>query len=329
MRKTAGLFAPWLTVKIAYLVLAHNNPRHLQRLVDALRSESAAFFVHIDRKSRWHDFAGLRGADIHFTTERIPVYWGDFSQVEAILLLMRAGLADPRGFEVLVLLSGTDYPLHGARYIEDFFSRHRGREFINIVRMPCEAAGKPLSRLSTYKPSAGSSLPRKLVRKTHATLVRAGVLSGQRAWESSLQGLEPHGGSTWWALSREACEYIRDFAARETGVVRFFRHTVCPDESFFQTIIANSPFKSRVRRNLTYADWSGGGANPALLDEGQVDFLTASPAVVLDDIYGTGEVLFARKFSDEAEGLVQRLDRAIAEKERPLGHLQGAGAEAR
>jgi hypothetical protein len=38
----------------------------------------------------------------------------------------------------------------------------------------------------------------------------------------------------------------------------------------------------------------------------------------LDDVYGTGEILFARKFSDEAEEIVLRLDQLISEKEDRL-----------
>ena len=38
-------------------------------------------------------------------------------------------------------------------------------------------------------------------------------------------------------------------------------------------------------------------------------------SIILDDILGVGEVLFARKFSDEAKDIVIRLDQIIREKE--------------
>jgi len=70
-----------------------------------------------------------------------------------------------------------------------------------------------------------------------------------------LHELIPYGGSTWWALSREACELVTAFVARERDFVRFFHHVICPDESFFQTIVGNSELRSQIRRNVTYVDW--------------------------------------------------------------------------
>jgi hypothetical protein len=277
----------------------------LQRLVKALSSRSSAFFLHIDRKSNLGDFSNLNGETVYVSRERIPVYWGDFSQVEAVLILLRLALAEQIRFDYFVLLSGTDYPLQPVSYIDRFFESNSGKEFMNIVQLPCEAAGKPISRLTTYQPSPGDSQPARVMRKL---LVTAGVIPAERDYKPYLRNLVPYGGSTWWALSREACEYIQRFIDNEPEVVNFFKHTICPDESFFQTIIGNSPYKARTQRNLTYADWSSGGPNPAYLTETHLEFLTATASIVLDDVYGTGEILFARKFSDEAEEIVLRLD---------------------
>jgi hypothetical protein len=302
-------------VKIAYLILAHNNPKHLQRLIRALSSSLSAFFIHIDRKSRLGDFSNVNGDNVYFAQERIPVYWADFSQVEAILVLLRIALAEQHRFDYFVLLSGTDYPLQPASYIESFFERNSGKEFMNIVQMPCEAVGKPISRLTTYKPRPGDSKIAKIMRKL---LVKTGAIPADRNYKSHLRNLVPHGGSAWWALSREACEYIQSFADNEPQVVNFFKHTVCPDESFFQTILGNSSCKARMQRNLTYTDWSGGGSSPAYITEKHLELFAASSSIILDDAYGAGEILFARKFSDEAKDIVIRLDQLIREKEDRL-----------
>ena len=36
------------TMKIAYLILAHNNYNHLKKLVNALNDGNGVFFIHID-----------------------------------------------------------------------------------------------------------------------------------------------------------------------------------------------------------------------------------------------------------------------------------------
>ncbi|MGA7075481.1 MAG: beta-1,6-N-acetylglucosaminyltransferase, partial [Halobacteriota archaeon] len=129
-------------MKIAYLVTAYNNPKHLQRLINALSSKSSAFFIHIDRKSNIDDFSGINGENVYFCEKRTRCYWGDFSVSQAILDLIRMALADARQFNYFPLLSGTDYPVQPTSYIETFFRRHNGTEFISMVQMPCEEEGK-------------------------------------------------------------------------------------------------------------------------------------------------------------------------------------------
>lgn len=299
-------------MKIAYLIVAHNNPAHLQRLITALSSSSASFYVHIDKKSTIDPFLDIQGDRIHFTQARVPVFWGDFSQVEATLVLLRSALLDPVRSDRFVLLSGADYPLRSACSIEQFFGIDPGREFMNLVAMPCAAAGKPISRLTAYRLRPGDPL---LHRAKQKILMMAGLLPNQRAYQDYLGALVPYGGSTWWALSREACDFILRFVTRESRAVQFFMNTLCPDESFFQTILGNSPFKSRIVRNLTYTDWSAGGASPENITERHLALFRTPAAFTQDDIYGSGEKLFARKFVNQSGHLVALLDRQIREQD--------------
>ena len=295
-------------MKIAYLVLAHNNPEHLRRLISALSSGASSFFIHVDKKSNVDPFLSMEGNNIHLTQERASVFWGDFSQVEAILVLLRSAMADRRRFDRFVLLSGTDYPLRSASSIERFFASKPDQEFINLVAMPSKAAGKAISRLTDYKIRPGDRLISRAIRKA---LMMAGVLPQKRDYKTYLRDLAPYAGSTWWALSRAACDFILRFVTRETQAVDFFRNTICPDESFFQTILGNSDFRSKIVRNLTYTDWSDGRASPAVMTERHLDFFRATSSFAPDDTYGGGEMLFARKFADGPVDLVAKLDKQI------------------
>jgi core-2/I-Branching enzyme len=301
-------------MKIAYLILAHNTPRHLSRLVAALSSESSGFFIHLDRKSNEEDFRNIEGPGVHLAEERVAVYWGDFSQVEATLLILRAALADPRDFDRFVLLSGSDYPLRSASFIEQFFARNADKEFINLVTMPSQEAGKPLSRLTTYRVRPGEPTVGRIVRKA---LMKLRIQASRRDYTLYLRDLVPYGGSTWWGLSREACEHVVSFVDRESQVVAFFKNTVCPDESFFQTILGNSRFKSRIARNLTYTDWSEGSSSPAVITDKHLEFFRGHPSFPPDSVYGEGEMLFARKFPDGSESLVASLREQIEEQGAP------------
>jgi Core-2/I-Branching enzyme len=291
-------------VKIAYLILAHDSPRHLRRLVQALSSSSAHLFIHLDLKSDRRSFDGMESPKVHFTAARIPVYWGDFSQVEATLNLLRAAIAHEAAFERFVLLSGVDYPVRSPAYIEGFFAANPDTEFINLVEMPCPAAGKPISRLTTYKYRPNERGVAAFARKV---LIRIGVLPPERDYHAHFGSLIPYAGSEWWAVTRDAAEYILTFAESQPAIYNFFKNTHCPDESFFQTVLGNSRFRPRIRRNVTFADWSRGGARPANLTMEHMRFLRETPLFDASDVYGPGEVLFARKFSDDSAQLVASL----------------------
>jgi len=283
-------------MNIAYLILAHNNPGHLARLTQALATENSAIFIHIDKKADMRPFLQIARRNVHFTSKRVPVYWGDYSQIQAILTLVDTAMAMSQRYDYLVLLSGSDYPLRTAAQLEAHFVKYRGSEFINMVSMPSEAASKPLSRLTDYKPR--QELKAKLAAQIRRVLVKAGIISRTRDYKACFDALTPYAGSEWWALTHDACAYIQNFVARNRRIMKFFVNTSCPDEMVFQTILGNSPFKDKVRRNLTYTDWSRGGSSPANVEMRHIERIRSEKVMMVNDVYGQGELLFVRKVVD-------------------------------
>jgi hypothetical protein len=289
---------------IAYLLLVHANPAHVQRLITRLRSNNAVFFLHLDKKADPQAFAQLQADDVSLVPDAVAVHWGDYSQVEAILRLMKTALA-AGGFERFVLLSGADYPLWPTADIEAFFGNHPLDEFISMVPMPSDAAGKPLARLTTYvvRPTL-SSLHSLALR----ILLKARVMPRQRNLQRALGPVKPYGGSTWWALTRSACAYVVEFVEHNPDLVRFFQGTQYADETFIHTILGNSPLLPNVKRNLTYTDWSAGGSSPANLSVVHLDYFRATKQFGPEGAYGSGPMIFARKFNDNDADLLRLLD---------------------
>lgn len=293
-------------MKIAYLIFAYKNPKLIKKEIEQLSSENCGFFIHIDQKSDLSEFSEIKGHNIAFSDVRIPVYWAEFSGIEAILVLIKRALIDQQGYDYLVLLSGSDYPLRSAVYIESFFERNRGAEFMSVTRLP--APGKPISRLNTLRYPSAQPL-RRFLFKGFAKLGLA-----QRDHQQYLGPMTPYGGNTWWSLSRAACEYILNFIAENPRAVTFFRNVFAPEELFFHTILGNSVFKPNLRRNLLYEDWSTPGAHPATITAQHIAKFESSDQINLTDMYGPGEFLFARKFSDESLELLTRIDQIIRTK---------------
>lgn len=273
--------------------------------MNRLLCDDCSFFVHIDRKSDLNEFTDIKGKNVFFCEKRIPVHWAEFSGVRAVLLLIRQALAAPQKHDYFVLFSGSEYPLQSREYVHKFFEANRGAEFMSIVKMPSAAAGKPISRINTLRIQSDRPVYRYIVR----VLARLGF--ARRDYRKHLGNLEPYSGHTWWALTREACQYISDFEEGSPQIAGFFENTFAPEETFFHTILGNSPFKSRMRRNLIYEDWSALGGHPAMINEKHIASFEAQERVTLDDAYGFGEVLFARKFSDENLQMVDKLEEAM------------------
>ncbi|MFR5854597.1 MAG: beta-1,6-N-acetylglucosaminyltransferase [Lachnospiraceae bacterium] len=63
--------------------------------------------------------------------QRIPVYWGGYSAVEATVQLLRAALLwEGQPFDRFVLLQGLDYPIRTNREIHAFLEEKAETEFL-------------------------------------------------------------------------------------------------------------------------------------------------------------------------------------------------------
>ena len=65
-----------------------------------------------------------------------------------------------------------------------------------------------------------------------------------------------------------------------------------------------------------YRDWPTPGAHPAMLDDAHIRFFEGQEKVCVEDQFGSGETLFARKFSDDRLELLRRIDDMIDRKEK-------------
>jgi hypothetical protein len=126
-------------------------------------------------------------------------------------------------------------------------------------------------------------------------LIKSGIISRGRDYKAYFGGLTPYAGSTWWALTHDACSYIQNFVARHPRIMKFYANTTLSDEMVFQTILGNSHFKDNVRRNLTYTDWSMGGPHPSDIEMRHVDRIRSERVLTANDVYGQGELFFVRK----------------------------------
>jgi hypothetical protein len=92
------------------------------------------------------------------------------------------------------------------------------------------------------------------------------------------RGVKIYGGSQWMILSRAFCEYATNLR-HIWRYSLFFRNIYVPDESFYHTLLMNSPFRDTlVNDNRRYIDWVSGPERPRVLRMSDLPLITASGA---------------------------------------------------
>lgn len=242
---------------LAYLIVTHAWPELLRRQVSALRADGVSFFIHVDAKADQQAFVESV-ADIpeaRFVAPRVAVNWGSYSQCEAILNTARAALAARRPARRLVLLSGACYPIApNSKLLRLCGSR---AQFIGHRRIDSDE--RALARIR--RPYL---IDHPLINRRAAGAEEPLRRSLRLYLNNFLDGLpdQPplpfayHKGSTWWALTADAVQYLLDWIDTNPATVQTFRYSQCPDESLPHSVLASSKFADAIRAPLHYVDWS-------------------------------------------------------------------------
>jgi hypothetical protein len=129
----------------AFLIIAHNKFQQLKKLIETLDSPDHDIYIHIDKKAGDIDIASLIESVKHSRItfiERMSVIWGDYTQIECEMHLIKAAVQN-RKYQYIHLLSGVDMPIKSQKYMHEFFDKHNGKQFLhfesyNMAESECE-----------------------------------------------------------------------------------------------------------------------------------------------------------------------------------------------
>lgn len=273
----------------AWLILTHGSFEILEKQLHFLDSENADFYIHVDAKSEFNAerfLAVPKKSRITFVA-RHRISWGHFAMVEAELELLRA--ATPGGYDYYHLLSGVDVPLKSREYIEEYFTRAPGTNYVSFLSP--EISRSDLYRVMFYYPLQRYNIRKPAVRRALRNLSGAVQLGfGVDRTRRLPDDFVFQKGSQWFSITHPLAQYLLE---KEDEIRSIFSNTYCPDEMFLQTEIMNSPFRGTLppaafENNyascLRYIDWQRG--NPYTFTDADLDELLAAPETAL----------FARKF---------------------------------
>lgn len=265
-------------------------------MVSALNHPNVSFIIHINKKvdlaansiiSKLNEWE-----NITFLTNRVKVNWGGFSHLIAIIKMMKMALnISNAGY--FHLMSDSCYPIKSIEEICSFFEENKGKEFIEYTELPStEWTFGGLHRIEYYH--LHDIIPVKKNKLNWMLNEYFMLLQKHLKLKRSIGSQTYYGGSPWWSLTKEAVQYCINEIEHATNFYKKNRHTFCFEESCFQTILANSPFKEKmINTDLRYVDWRNRNGNtPANLDETDFETLTTSADLFARKfVYPTGDIL--------------------------------------
>ena len=287
-------------IRHAFIISAYKLPRNLARLVAALRTDATAILIGVDAQTDRRMFETMRREvgdwpNVRFLPRHRSKY-RSFGHVRFTLKGVATLEAEGIAYDFLSLLTGQDYPIKPNSVIASYLAARQGHSFLKHIAMPnpdWRLGGMDrLERAHFYVGARSFAVP----RRNHWPV-------GPRVLP---YGLAPWSGSGYWTMCGEHARYVHRFVQSHPDLVTFFRRVDIPDEIFFQTILANSPFRDQlVDDDLRFIDWSRDNEWPAVLTTEDLPALQGSPK------------LFARKFDATRDAeVLDAIDEQLREAPR-------------
>ena len=280
---------------VAYILLCHKDPDAVIAQAEQLTETGDYIAIHFDKSAPTSDFQKVTRAlkdnpNVALVTRRVRCGWGQWSLVEASLRAVNLALASfPRATH-FYMLSGDCMPIKTSEYIHNFLNE-RDADFIeshDFFESDWIKTGMKEDRL-IYRHFVNERAHKRLFYALHSAQKRLGLA------RNIPEDLQVHIGSQWWCLRRPSMERLMALVAQRRDILRFFKYTWIPDETFFQTMIRMVvPAEEIESRSLTFLMFSDYGM----------------PLVFYNDHYDmllNQDFLFARKISPEAGVLKEKL----------------------
>ncbi|XP_041943359.1 xylosyltransferase 1 [Alosa sapidissima] len=236
--------APAVPVRIAFMLVVHGRAtRQVQRLFKAIYHTSHFYYIHVDMRSNYlhREMLALAAQypNVRVTTWRMSTIWGGASLLSMYLQAMADLLAmKDWAWDFFINLSAADYPIRTNDQLVAFLSKYRDMNFI-------KSHGRDNARFIRKQ-----GLDRLFFEcDTHMWRL------GDRKIP---EGVSVDGGSDWFLMNHVFVDYvINSQDDLVTNMKRFYAYTLLPAESFFHTVLENSPHcESMVDNNLRITNWN-------------------------------------------------------------------------
>ncbi len=281
--------------KIAFILLCHKDPDAIIQQAEQLTAMGDCISIHFDASAKPELYQRIRKAlddnpNVTFSRKRIKCGWGEWSLVQATLYALDAAVKTFPRCTHFYMLSGDCMPIKSAKYTHAFLDDNDKDyvESFDYFNSDWIKTGMKEERL-IYRHFFNERTQKWLFYRSFELQKKLGLT---REVPADLQIMI---GSQWWCLRRRTAEWILSFTRKRPDVMRFFKTTWIPDETFFQTLVRHLvPGDEIETRTLTFLMFSDYGM--------PVTFYNDHYEMLLNQ-----DFLFARKISPGAKDLKTKL----------------------
>ncbi len=275
----------------AFLITAYRDFAALESSIEhLLKIEDCFIFITVDKKQR--GFISEIKANSKFLNHSkiqwrfdLTINWGSYGHVQAYLDMCKQALEIHADYyhsmtgQCRVVLNPSEFTSAFSKKSENYI------EFFQLPRKEWDGKLGGLGRIKFWQ------LYDFLDAKKHGKFfkrINQYLVSIQKILNISRLQINKtyYGGSGYWSLHVNAVEIL----LQETRLTHSeWRHTFCPEECIYQTILVNSPLKKTlVNNNLRFVLWDKQHNEiPGILDESNLQEIKKSNAI------------FARKFDSK------------------------------
>ncbi len=305
-------------MKVCYFIQTHKNLQQINRLTQTIKCLSPYSQIIISHDSKHYDFdftylKSFSGVNVL----QAQGGRGDFHIVQGYLDAVDWLFKQNIEFDWLINLTGQDYPTQPLSQLESLLAESNYDGFIEHFKVFSEQSHWSIKeggsrylyryrKLASELPEWKKNLlnPLKVVnyiqpffRDNFSYDIRIGVKTLTPFNENFIC----YGGSFFCILSKKCIQYLYDFLKSRPDIVNYYKGVTESDESFIQTVLANSQLFNLSNDCKRYFDFSG-------TRNGRPRILTIHdyPSLLQNNIN------FARKFDVEQDSkILDALDARI------------------
>ena len=313
-------------MKHAVLIMAHKNKTQLIRLIKALACPHFDIFVHPDLnwKLSKEDLSDIENSaeNVCICSKRIHGILDNWSLPQIALNLIDDVLNNEKSKDVdysyFLLLSGQDYPIKSKKYILNFLKQQYPMPLIDADKYENPhwiqtkfMLVRWMHRIDAIHEKMKPGILRKLCVAPYVLAEKFECkFYGTPYDRVSKFAIKLYGGSTWWILPHGVIDYLTELKTKIPRLIKEYKRTWTPDETFFQTITMNSPFSKYLTAEYPPIYDTEPGSQPCMT---YANFITPTksfrghPHIITTEDFDrimAKKALFARKFDINVDSKV-------------------------